>query len=75
MSLTAERTMAEKRGAAKATIKIDPELVRKARQVCAHEDVKIQDYIDTLLRGPIERDLDRVLDRVAGQQRKKKKGT
>lgn len=45
-----------KRPAATATMKVDPELLRKAKQHAALNDIKIQDYIDALLRKPIERD-------------------
>ena len=50
-----------KRPAASATIKIDPELLRRAKKVAALKEVKLQDYLDKLLRGPINRDFARVM--------------
>jgi predicted DNA binding CopG/RHH family protein len=54
-------TVAKNRRPASATVKIDAELLRKAKQHATLEDIKLQDYIDKLLRAPIERDHARTL--------------
>jgi hypothetical protein len=46
--------MAERRHV--ATVKVDAALLRKAKQTCTLENIKLQDYFDRLVRGPIERD-------------------
>lgn len=64
--------MAKERNPATATVKIDPELLRKANQIVAFlppdEDgkpVKLADYLDQLLRASIERDHAKLLKRMA----------
>ena len=64
-------TMAKK-GGPSGTIRIDPALVAKARQVVAfrvdadgNPSTSLADYIDGLLRGPIEADHRELLDTIA----------
>jgi hypothetical protein len=74
MSALAESLIPRGRGAATATIKVDPELVRKARQTAALNDEKLQDYIDRILRPAIERDHARALRRIVEEQTRKSAG-
>jgi hypothetical protein len=55
MSAAGVAEMAE-RNPASATVKIDPDLLRKAKQVAVMKDVKLSEFLDRLLRGPIERE-------------------
>jgi hypothetical protein len=64
LTKTAEMEPMAERKPASATIKIDPDLLRKARQFTTMEDIKLQDYIDRLLRAPIERDHARMMKRL-----------
>lgn len=56
------------RNAASATTKIDPDLLRKAKQVAALREVKLTDYFDGLIRTAIERDHKKELDKIRGQE-------
>jgi hypothetical protein len=70
-----DRVMTKDRNPATATVKIDPELLRKAQQVVAflppNEDgkqPKVSEYLDSLLRAPIERDHAKLLKRLSKEQ-------
>lgn len=72
VSTVQDRSMAKERNPATATIKIDPELLRKAQQIVAFsppdedgKQPKISDYLDSLLRATIERDHAKLLKRIA----------
>jgi hypothetical protein len=55
------------RGAATATVKIDADLLRKAKQIAAMEDTKLTDYFDRLIRGPVERDHAKTMRRIVDE--------
>lgn len=60
-----------------ATVRIDSELVRMARIVCAHRDgrngnrLKLVDYLDQLVRGLITKDYQDLLESIASEQDQK----
>jgi hypothetical protein len=47
-------------GQKKTTTKVDAELLRKARMVALFREVDLFDYIDGMIRGPIERDYEQM---------------
>ena len=61
------------------TIRLDAELIRMARIICAHSpgrgarQMKLVDYLDTLLRGSITADYNRIMASIAEGQKKEKK--
>lgn len=68
------------------TVRIDAELVRMARIICAHtqsrpgKNLKLVDYLDTLVRQPITSEYRRIMEEIAGSQdasteKKGKKGS
>jgi hypothetical protein len=63
MSTATETTsMAKKqRNPASATVKIDPELLRKTKHIVLVDGGKVADYIDKLVRAAVERDYARVM--------------
>lgn len=72
LSTVQDHPMSKERNPATATVKIDPELLRKANQIVAFlpldEDgrqTKLADYLDQILRQPIERDHTKLLKRLA----------
>lgn len=71
---TSEALMAKRkppgRNPASATVKIDPQLHEKAYQHCAmsRPRLKLSAYLDSILRGPIERDYARTMKRISKQQ-------
>jgi hypothetical protein len=72
--------MGKERNPATASVKIDPELLRKARQVVAFleqggEPVKLAEYLDSLLRESIERDHAALMERLRQAKPKKDGGT
>jgi hypothetical protein len=62
------------------TVRMDYELVRKARIICAHtpgragNQLKLVDYLDSLVRGLIEKDYDELMTRLTRGEGKKKGG-
>jgi hypothetical protein len=64
-----ETTMSKERKPATATVKIDPELLRKAKQHCALNDLKLSDYLDGLVRAHIDRDHAKTLRKIAQDHR------
>lgn len=70
----AERAEGDGQQPSTVTVRMDAELVRKARIVCAHnpgrqgKHLKLVDYIDSLVRAAIDRDHDQVMDRVARER-------
>jgi len=67
-----DRGMAKDRKPASATVKIDPELLRKAQQIVAFmppgeggKVPKLTDFLDAILRGPIEREHAKLLKRLS----------
>jgi hypothetical protein len=49
----------------KTTMKVAPDLLRKARMVSLDKGVDLYDYIDTLLRAVVEADYRAMIDREA----------
>lgn len=70
-----DQRMAKERNAATATVKVDPELLRMAQQVVAFapldaggKPLKLSEYLDSLLRMPIERDHAKLLKRLSKEK-------
>ncbi len=61
-----------------STGRIDTELMRKARIICAHSkgrggrNLKLSDYLDRLVRAQIEQDYERVMDEILKREQGKK---
>ncbi len=55
----------------KTTTKIDPPLLKKARQVAISRGIDLYDYIDAMLRPAVERDYDRWIQEEARRRRPK----
>jgi hypothetical protein len=49
------------RNPATATVKIDPELLRKAKVLCAMKGTKVSDFLDRLIRAAIEKEYGKVI--------------
>lgn len=70
----------EQEQAGTSTVRIDAELVRMARIICAHspgragKQLKLVDYLDSLVRGPIQKRYREVLAEVAAKDREESKG-
>lgn len=80
MSLSAppllpELLMADDEAPSTMTVRVDTELVRKARIICAHtpgragKQLKLVDYLDSLLRGPINDRYNEVLAEITAAQK------
>jgi hypothetical protein len=70
--------MAKKRGRPKTsersdvTVRVDAELVNKAKHVVLARGLSLAEYLSELLRVPIERDFAKEMRRLAGDQREGK---
>ena len=51
-----------------ATTKVAADLHRKARIVALHRGQELFDYLDGLLRAPVERDYERMIKEEGGQK-------
>lgn len=68
VTFAAEISMAkQERNPATATVKLDPELLRKAKQVLLVDGGKLTAYVDKLVRSAIERDYSRVMKSIRSQ--------
>ncbi len=49
-----------------STVRVDPELLLKLKRIVALSDkpMRITDYVNNLIRGPIERDYERVMKKL-----------
>ncbi len=65
MPAVAEPLMAKKKTSAKAmtSTRLNAELVHKAKIVAVHKNITIGDYLESLLRGPIEKDYEALMAR------------
>jgi hypothetical protein len=57
------------------TVKIDADLVKKAKYVAIERDVTIAEYLSGLLRPTVERDYQEVVTKLASDMPKPKKST
>lgn len=69
----AERSiMAKKKGRPKTSqrndvaVKIDAEIIGKAKHVVLARDITLAEYLSDLLRGPVDRDFNKEMKRLAG---------
>jgi hypothetical protein len=66
-----ETTMPRRPKRNDTAVKIETAIYRQARQVAAHRDVPIAEYLSELLRGPVAEDFRRMAAELAQETRRK----
>jgi DNA topoisomerase VI subunit B len=65
MSVMSDNEMAKKK--ADVSVKIDPEVYRKAKMVTAHRNLQISEYLSKILDKPVSKDYEQVRKAMADE--------